>query len=64
VYKVLIRKLEGKGHLRTPRRRCDGSIKLHIQEVGFGSRHWIELERTCESGNETSGSIKCRVFLD
>ena len=43
---------------------------MDLQEVGCGSTNWIELAKnkqvagTCEWCNESSGSIKCREFLD
>jgi hypothetical protein len=63
-------KLEGKRPLGRPRRRWEDNIKVHLQEVGGGSIDWIELAQDrdragpCECGNESSGSIKCREFLD
>jgi hypothetical protein len=53
VHGVLVARPEGKRQLGRPRRRWDDNIKMDLQEVG-----------TCEYGNELSGSIKCRVFLD
>jgi hypothetical protein len=32
--------------------------------VGCRGMDWIELEGTCECGNESSGSMKCGEFLD
>jgi len=64
MYKDLVGKPEGTRPLWRPRRRCEDNIKMDIQEVGCGSLDWIELAATCECGNEPSGSIKCREFLD
>ena len=64
VYKVLVGKPKGKRSIGIPRRSWDSKNKLEPQEVGCEDRHWIEVDCTCESGNETSGSIKYRVFLD
>ena len=36
VYRVLVRKLEGKRQLGRPRRRWEDNIKMHFQEVGCG----------------------------
>ena len=43
VYRVLVRKPEGKRPLGTPRRRWEDNIKIHLQEVGCGVMDWIEL---------------------
>ena len=70
VYRVLVGKLEGKRPLGRSRRRWEDNITMDLQEVGCGGMEWIELPQdrdrwgTCESGNEPSGSIKCREFLD
>jgi len=42
VYRILVRKPEGKRPLGRPRRRWEG-IKMHLQEVGCGGKDWIEL---------------------
>ena len=62
---------KGKRPLWRPRCRWEDNIKIDIQEVGCGGMDWIELAQdrdrwrgTCECGNETSGSVKCREFLD
>ena len=36
VYRVLVRKPEGKRPLGRPRRRCEDNIRMDLQEVGLG----------------------------
>jgi len=43
VYRVLVRKPEGKRPLERPRRRWEDNIKMDLQEVGCGGMDWIEL---------------------
>ena len=43
VYRVLVRKTEGKSPLGRPRRRWEDNIKMDLQEVGCGGMDWIEL---------------------
>jgi hypothetical protein len=43
VYRVLVRKPEGKRPLGRPRRRWEDNIKIHLQEVGCGDMDWTEL---------------------
>ena len=43
VYRVLVRKSEGKRPLGRSRRRWEDNIKMDLQEVGFGGMDWIEL---------------------
>jgi hypothetical protein len=43
VYKVLVRKHEGKRPLRRPRRRWEVNIKMNLKEVGCGGMEWIDL---------------------
>jgi hypothetical protein len=43
VYRVLVRKPEGKRQLGRPRRRCDENIKMDLLEVGCGRMDWVEL---------------------
>jgi hypothetical protein len=47
------------------------NIQMDLQEVACECMDWIELAQDrdrwrglCECGNELSGSIKCREFLD
>jgi hypothetical protein len=43
VYRVLVRKPEGKRPMGRPRRRWEDNIKVDLQEVGCGFMDWIEL---------------------
>ena len=43
VYKVLVRKPEGKRPLGRPSHRWEDNIKMVLQEVGCGVMAWIEL---------------------
>jgi hypothetical protein len=43
LYRVLVRKHEGKRPLGRPRRRWEDNIKMDLQEVGCGSMDWIGL---------------------
>ena len=43
VFKVLVRKPEGKRPLRRPRCRWEDNIKMDLEEVGRGCGDWIEL---------------------
>jgi hypothetical protein len=43
VYKVLMRKPEGKRPLGRPRRRWEDGIRMDLREIGWGSVDWIQL---------------------
>jgi hypothetical protein len=43
VYRVLVRKPEGKRPLGRPRRRWEDGIKMDLREIGCGGVEWIEL---------------------
>jgi hypothetical protein len=43
VYKVLVRKPEGKRPLGRPRRRWEENIKTDLQEVGCRDMDWMEM---------------------
>jgi len=43
VYRVLLRKPEGRRPLGRPRRRWVGNIRLDLQEVDCGNMNWIRL---------------------
>jgi len=61
-------KPEGKRPLGRPRRRWADNIRMDLQEVGCGL-DWAgpgqrQVADACECGNEPSGSVKCKEFLD
>ena len=70
MYGVLVWKPVGKRPLWRPRRRWEDTIKMGLQEVVCGGLDGIGLAQdrqvagNCECGNEPSGPIKCREFLD
>jgi hypothetical protein len=43
VYRVLVRKPEGKRPLGRPKRRWEDNIKMDPKELGSGGMEWIEL---------------------
>ena len=70
IYRGLVGKPEGKRPLGIPGYKWEDNIKMDLQEVGCGVMDCIDRLRvgtvagTCECGNEPSGSIKFREFLD
>jgi hypothetical protein len=50
IYRVLVRKLEGKRPLGRSRHRWEDNIKLDLQEVGCGGMNWIEVLRVGTGG--------------
>ena len=64
IYRVLVGKPERKILPGRPRHRWEDNVKMDLQEMGSGSMDWLKLAGTCQCGNEPSGSIKCRQFLD
>jgi len=70
-YGILVGKSDGKRPLGRPKLVWEGNIKAYLQEVGCRGIDWIDVAEdevqvadTCVCGNETSGSVKCREFLD
>jgi hypothetical protein len=51
VYRVLVRKPEGKRPLGRPRCRWEDNIRMDLQEVGCGGMNWIGLAMI-ETGGE------------
>jgi hypothetical protein len=43
VYKVLVRKTEGKRPLGRPRRRWEDGIRMDLRKIGLGGVDWIRL---------------------
>jgi hypothetical protein len=48
VYKVSVRKPEGKGTLGKPRWRWEDNFKMDLQEVECRGVEWIELAQDCD----------------
>jgi len=68
VYRVLVRKPEGRRPLGRPKRRWVDNIRIDLQEVECGL-DWAgpgqrQVADACECSNEPSGSVKCAEFLD
>jgi hypothetical protein len=69
VYRVLVRRAEGKRPLVRPRRRWEDNIKMDLMEIGIDGG---ELDSAgsgygpvvgfCEHSNETSGSVRKDIF--
>ena len=49
VYRVLVRKHEGKKPRRRPRRRWEDNTKMDLQEVGYRGMDWIEVDQDRDS---------------
>jgi hypothetical protein len=49
VYRVLVGKTEGKRQLVRPRHKWEDTIKMDIQEVGWGVMDWIDLAQDRDS---------------
>jgi hypothetical protein len=70
VYRVLVRKPEGKRLLERPRRRWEDNIKMDLQEAGCGCMELIEVAQKKDSCRALAnavmnfGFIKCGEFLD
>jgi hypothetical protein len=43
VYRVLVRRPEGKRPLVRPRRRWEDNIKIDLREIGIDGANWIQL---------------------
>jgi hypothetical protein len=49
VYRILVRKPEGRRPLGRPRRRWEDNIRLDLWEVGCGCVDWMELAQGRDS---------------
>jgi hypothetical protein len=43
VYRVLVRRPQGKRPLGRPRRRWEDNIKIDLREIGIDGANWIQL---------------------
>jgi hypothetical protein len=48
VYRILVRKPDGKKPLGKPSRRWEDNIKINLQEVGCGGMDWTDLAQDRE----------------
>jgi hypothetical protein len=48
VYRVLVRKFEGKRPLGRPKHKLEHNIKMDPQELGWGGMDWIDLAQDRE----------------
>jgi hypothetical protein len=66
MYRLLVGKPEGKRPLGRPRHRWIESIKMDLLRdrieccgLDWSGSGYVQVESSCERGNEPSGSIKC-----
>jgi hypothetical protein len=57
VYRLLVRKPEGKRQLGRPRYRCVDSIKVDLVEIGWGGVDWIGLAEDKEKWRAIVNSV-------
>jgi len=58
VYRVLVRKPEGKRPFGRPRRKWEDNIKMDIQEVGGGRGDWMELAQDRDRWRALVGTVR------
>ena len=58
VYRVLVRKPEGKRPLGRPRRRWEDNIKMDLREVGGGRGDWMELAQDRDGWRSLVGTVR------
>ena len=56
-HRVLVGKPEGKRPLGRPRRRWEDNIKMDLQEVGGGSKAWMELAQDRDRWRALVGTV-------
>jgi hypothetical protein len=57
VYRVLVRKPEGKRPLGRHRCRWEDNVKMDLQEVGCGGMDWIGLAQNRETGRALVNAV-------
>jgi hypothetical protein len=63
LYKVLVRKPEGKRPLGRPRRRWEDGIRMDLWEIGYGGVDWIRLSQDRDRRRAvTSAVMNLRVL--
>jgi hypothetical protein len=61
-YKVLIKKPEGKRPLRRPRHRCEGGIKVDLNEIGWYVVTWRTMAQNRDQWR-AHGNIVIKFYL-
>ena len=64
VYRVLLRKPEGRRPLGRPKRRWVDNIRMWVYGLDWAGPEQRQVADACECGNEPSGSVKFGEFLD
>jgi hypothetical protein len=63
LYKVLVRKPEGKRPLGRPRRRWEDGVRMDLSEIGLGGVDWIRLSQDRDQWRAVvSAMMNLRVF--
>jgi hypothetical protein len=57
VYKILVRKPEGKRRLGRTRRNWEDNIKMELQDVGCRGVDWIDLAQDRDSWRELVNAV-------
>jgi hypothetical protein len=58
VYRILVRKPEGKRPLGRPRRRWEDNIRMDLHEVGCGGMDWIGLAQDRDRWRALVNAVK------
>jgi len=61
LYRVLVRKSEGKRPLGRPRRRWEDNIEMDCQEMGCGAKDWIKLAQVRDRCRALMNAVMFRV---
>ena len=57
VYRILVRKPEGKRPLGMPRSRWEDNIKMNLRKIGCGVMDWIDLAQDRDSWREFVNAV-------
>jgi hypothetical protein len=57
VYRILVRKLEGKRPLRRPRRRWVDDIKINLREIGWDGIDFIDLAQDRDQWRDLMNTV-------
>jgi len=57
VYRIFVRKPEGKRPLGMPRSRWEDNIKMNLRKIGCGVMDWIDLAQDRDSWREFVNAV-------